>query len=277
MRTATAALSIVVGAALWFVPASASAAGCKRGSEGFERAQFGVDLGLSLGGGATAAVGRFAILQRRGRDWDLAIDRGVPENGSEASRIASDVLLWSSFAGAAAWGIYATVHCNRRYTLRRTVATPLLEVVWPFLWTYGLGEITKSFSGRPRPYTRGEEGFMDERDDYRSFWSGHTANSATMVSVTVGSALRFAKGRAGTRGGRALISAGSGLVYGLTTGVTRVVAARHHWSDILVGGFIGTGIGLLPIATEAIGRHGEGEIAIGPWLGGAGGQVGGRF
>ncbi len=284
MRLVGPIATSVVGCVLWLCPTPVQAAGCKTGSETYERAQFGMDLGLSLGGGATAAMGRFGILQRRGRDWDLAIDRGVPENGSSAARVASDVLLWGSFAVAAGWGVYATVRCNRAYTLRRSVATPLLEVVWPFLWTYGLGEVVKSFSGRPRPYTRGEEGFVDERDDYRAFWSGHTANSALMTTVTVASGLRFAQGRASKTGPRVLIAAASGLTYGLTTGVTRVVAARHHWSDILVGGVVGTGIGLLPIAAEAFGRKLDGDggndvrqVRLGPWLGGAGGQLTGRF
>lgn len=262
---------------LWAQRAEAS--GCKTGSEVYERAQFGTDLGLTLGGGAVAATGRFSILQVRRDPWVPAIDRSVPVDPTGNTEIASDVLVFSSYAAAAGWGIYVTVRCNREYTLRRSVATPLLEVAWPFLWTYGIGEVTKSFVGRPRPYTRGSEGFVDERDDFRSFFSGHTSTSAVMTALTVSSVLRFAPGKLSAPWVRAVIGGGAGLAYGLTTGSMRVLSAKHHWSDVLVGASVGASIGLLPIATERIGQRwgDDATVAVGPWPAGRGAAVQGRF
>ena len=197
----------VLAMATWGLWAQrAEASGCKTGSEVYERAQFGTDLGLTLGGGAVAATGRFSILQVRRDPWVPAIDRNVPVEPAGGTEIASDVLLFSSYAAAAGWGIYVTVRCNREYTLRRSVATPLLEVAWPFLWTYGVGEVTKSFVGRPRPYTRGSEGFVDERDDFRSFLLGAHVDlrGDDGADRLVGASLRPRKAEraVGTRGDR---------------------------------------------------------------------------
>lgn len=264
-------------ATLWAGQAAAS--GCKTGSEVYERAQFGADLGLTLGGGAVGAMGRFSILQVRRDPWVPPIDRNVPVEAAGGTETASDVLLLSSYAAAAGWGIYVTVRCNREYTLRRSVATPLLEVAWPFLWTYGVGEVTKSFAGRPRPYTRGSEGFVDERDDFRSFFSGHTSTSAVMTALTVSSVLRFAPGRLSKPWVRAVIGGAAGFGYGMTTGSMRVLSAKHHWSDVLVGATVGASIGLLPIATERIGERwgDDASVAVGPWPAGRGAAVQGRF
>lgn len=101
-----------------------------------------------------------------------------------------------------------------------------------------------------------------------------------MTTVAVGTGLRFARGRVSKPGARALIAAGSGLAYGLTTGTMRVLSAKHHWSDVMTGAAIGAGIGVLPIVTEAIGRNARPRdearrVHVGPFPGG--GRLSGRF
>jgi len=269
-----------VGASLVAPPALARAApGCKTGTAAYERAQFGMDVGLSAGAIGVSALGVYGVTQVRGDQWVPAIDSNVPVEHSRGPKIASDVLTFGSYAVAAGVAVYTTVRCRNEYTLKRSRATPLLEVFWPWMWTVGVTELTKSFSGRPRPYTRGHEGFSEDPDDYRSFFSGHTSTSTVMVTATVAASLRFSPTLSRPLP-RTLISVGSGLAYGMTAGSMRVLAAEHHWSDVLIGASVGTAIGLLPSATELFGardRDGRPSVRVGPWMHGTGATVLGRF
>lgn len=149
--------------------AKAHASGCKTSSAAHERAQFATDLGLTLGGTGVAAMGRFGVVQVRGSQWVPPIDRRVPVNGSHAADVAGEIVLYTAYAAALATATVVSVHCRHAFTLRRSLATPLLEVAWPWLWTFGVGELTKSFAGRPRPYTRGRQGLTEDRDDFGLF------------------------------------------------------------------------------------------------------------
>ncbi|MGH1348800.1 MAG: phosphatase PAP2 family protein [Nannocystales bacterium] len=168
---------------------------CRSGTPAREARQFGFDLGLSLGGASVSALGTFAIGQVEKEQWVPALDRRVPTNGSAAAEITSDVLLYGASAAAGGWVIFATATCWNRYSLHRSRVRPLLEVLWPSLWTIGLTGMTKAWSGRPRPYTRGSLGFTGADSDHQSFPSGHTSTAAVLVTVTVSSGLRLAKRR----------------------------------------------------------------------------------
>ena len=273
-------MASAVGVSLAALPALARAApGCKTGTAEYERAQFGMDVGLSAGAIGVSALGVYGVTQVRGDQWVPAIDGSVPVEHSRAPKIASDILTFGSYAVAAGVAVYTTVRCRNDYTLKRSRATPLLEVFWPWMWTVGVTELTKSFSGRPRPYTRGHSGVSDDPDDYRSFFSGHTSTSTVMVTATVAASLRFSP-RLSRPLPRILISVGSGFAYGMTAGTMRVLAAEHHWSDVLVGASVGTAIGLLPTATELFGarqRDSGPVVRVGPWVNGTGATVLGRF
>lgn len=270
-----------VGATLLMLPNVVHAAsGCKVGTASYERAQFGLDIGLSAGVVGFSALGLYGVTQVRRGQWIPAIDRNTPTERTRGPGIASDILTFGSYAMAAGVAVYATVRCRNAYTLRRSRATPLLEVFWPWMWTVGVTEFTKSFAGRPRPYTRGESGLSDDADDYRSFFSGHTSTSTAVVTAAVAAGLRFSP-RLSRPLPRILISAGSGLAYGMSAGTMRVYSAEHHWSDVLVGASVGAAIGLLPLATEWFGEGRDGEalaVRVGPWMrGGPGATVLGRF
>lgn len=279
MRLVLLTMLALVAVSLGFPSVAHASPGCKTGSAEYERAQFGLDLGLTAGSMGATAIGLYGVTQAKGGQWVPGIDRRVPVDAARGTRTASDVFTFGSYGLAVAWAAYATVRCRNEYTLKRSRATPLMELFWPWMWTVGVTEFTKSFAGRPRPYTRGSLGISDKDDDYRSFFSGHTSTASVVMTVTVSSGLRFAP-RLARPLPRILISAGAGLSYGLLSGTMRVHAARHHWSDVLVGASVGTAIGVLPIAAELFGRKHNGDprvVRVSPWPGGRGGSVSGRF
>ncbi|MBL4683543.1 MAG: phosphatase PAP2 family protein [Nannocystaceae bacterium] len=279
MRLVLLTMLALVAVSLGFPGVAQASPGCKTGSAEYERAQFGLDLGLTAGSMGASAIGLYGVTQAKGGQWVPAIDRRVPVDSARGTRTASDVFTFGAYGLAVGWAVYATVRCRNEYTLKRSRATPLMELVWPWMWTVGVTEFTKSFAGRPRPYTRGSMGISEKDDDYRSFFSGHTSTASAVMTVTVSSGLRFAP-RLARPLPRVLISAGAGLSYGFLSGIMRVQAARHHWSDVLVGASVGTAIGLLPIATELFGRKRNGELRTlraSSWPGGRGGSISGRF
>lgn len=111
------------------------------------------------------------------------------------------------------------------------------------LLTYGLTNLTKGIARRPRPFLYGTEAPAEERtkrDAARSFFSGHTAFTATALffGASVFDAYHpYSPWRPLVWGGAI---GGSALV-----GFLRMRAGKHFPTDVLVGYVVGINAGLL--------------------------------
>jgi undecaprenyl-diphosphatase len=102
--------------------------------------------------------------------------------------------------------------------------------------------LLKDSIGRRRPwsYADGEGARNLERDDIRSFPSGHS--SETFAAASVGCVTFVRRHRPRALGAVAACAPGYALA-GLTAAL-RVNAAAHFPSDVLIGAAIGTAIGI---------------------------------
>lgn len=148
-------------------------------------------------------------------------------------------------AGAATWGLAG----DGAWREGRWQAGPTLG------WAAGAGvvvaatELTKRVALRPRPYTWSDAwpeayGAHERADADHSFWSGHTAGTAYNLGYLAASWHAWGPrgpGRVpGVVAAYGLAAAGTALV-----GVARVEAGKHHVSDVLVGGLVGAGVGVV--------------------------------
>lgn len=138
-------------------------------------------------------------------------------------------------------------------------------------WAGGLGvalattQIVKTQARRPRPYTydstytapaptcRGLSG--GRRDDCWSFFSGHTNLTAFNLFYAASALDLYSTGPARRPAvavlGYTVATVGTALV-----GTARVEAGQHFWSDVIVGGVVGAGIGLAsPRLTHLVGER----------------------
>ena len=160
--------------------------------------------------------------------------RARSRSGRRAARIASDVLL-----GAVAGQLGADWVIQReRYPLLRTA---LVDGGWIAFSQIGM-HASKAGAGRQRPYVNDcllDSGYISEcnsgRGDNESFYSGHTSWSATFAGLVCARADAFDPGEeAGIRWG-AIAQCGLAVSASVATGLLRVVADRHHLSDVGVG------------------------------------------
>lgn len=106
------------------------------------------------------------------------------------------------------------------------------------------GAITESLKlavRRPRPYTAfagADPALLAEVDSEMSFPSGHTSFTATAAFTA---ARMFDIG--GATPGRAALGYGAATALTATVGTMRVVAGRHHPSDVIAGALIGGAVG----------------------------------
>ena len=101
---------------------------------------------------------------------------------------------------------------------------------------------SKLSARRPRPYTHSMPAKADPDPDDRnvSFYSGH---SSTAFTAAVAGSLLFAES-APDRASRHLVW-GLELALASATANLRVRAGKHYYSDVVVGGLVGSGIGIL--------------------------------
>lgn len=123
--------------------------------------------------------------------------------------------------------------------------------------------VLKHAVDRPRPYTMMEDPPADVQekledvDSWLSFPSGHTGLTAA-ASFSVAGVLAAE----GAPPGPVYAAAG---VLTVTAGTLRVVAGRHYPTDVLVGGLVGTTVGLaVPAlhATHPRGRRGGRDVSV---------------
>ncbi|MEZ4379740.1 MAG: phosphatase PAP2 family protein [Nannocystaceae bacterium] len=215
---------------------------------------FSVDLAVDLPIlGLTAAVAFGTEMIRDQLIWEGChacdtshlgpLDRRVLDNYNEGAKITSDVLLYGSVAVPAIVD-FADVLIHRRTIGRwgRSYAKDFAVLAEVATVNFALTNVVKFAVLRPRPYTYGLDGSdrdPTEGDAQLSFYSGHTSTAFAMATAYS----YLFQARHPTSKWRAPVWV---LSYGLasTTGVMRVVAGKHFWSDVIVGAIAGSAIGL---------------------------------
>ncbi len=252
--------TLVLLAATLFA-STASAKDCRIANASAERAAFGTDM--AIWGASGILFGASASIEPRHGDgsWIPPIDRNVPTTLDEAHNTASDLLLITGALTGFAGGFVHMGACGREGATAFAWVNPVLESFGTGMLTMGATQVTKVAAGRPRPWTHGDhDGAYFDGDEYHSFFSGHTSIAAWGYTYGVAEILRVTNL---PWWGRALVGFGTGTAGGLATGSQRVAAAKHYWSDVLVGWAVGTTIGLVPTLLDpAWDRMAERRVAV---------------
>ena len=160
------------------------------------------------------------------------IDRWVVGLDSRGAGTASDLLI----LGVAGGGLLASVSGLPGDRARGNAAMLVNTVAWTSLTT----EWTKALIHRSRPilYTAQAPGVAGDRDNRRSFPSGHTTMAFAVATSYAVMAHRQHLPHA-TRNEILLFTGAAGV------GALRVAAGRHFVTDVLGGAVLGAGIGWL--------------------------------
>lgn len=212
---------------------------------------------------ATLAVDLGANPPREAR-WDTrnhfddAIQDGLG-GGSASTRksaaTASTVLV-SLLGAAMAIDVYLL---RDEYPVEQSLVVGLTATAGNFL----LGETAKVAAGRERPYVRpcrGDPGFTGScnsgRDDNTSFLSTHASESAALAGLVCARRLHR-----GTVKWTDRLLCGTAVAASATTGILRISAEEHYFTDVLAGWGSGLVFGaLLPLVLpewSGIGAAGE--------------------
>lgn len=256
------------------------------------RVRWALDAAITAGAGVPYAVLALAVAPRAStpplplEDPKLGpVDRAAFGGYDVAAKHASDALL----IGAIAMGPIATAGLVGAQVRGQPRAARRFFAAWGGLvlihaealaLTGLVTEVIKSATRRPRPFAYYEPSDVDasERDELRedqsgpdhsrSFPSGHASLAFAAVTCT---ATTLTLALVGDRRKRGAIAAAwtIGLAIATTTATLRVVAGRHHPSDIVAGAALGAGIGIaVPLAHAALPR--TRGLAIVPQAGRAG-------
>lgn len=164
-----------------------------------------------------------------------AIDRVALRMWSPTAHRTSNVVFGVSAALALAGGIV-----NQRGD---RPLMPLAISAQSMLLTAGLTNTVKEWVRRPRPFMYNDDvplSAHDAREDFVSFWSGHTAN---LAACTFSAAYMVQHSDAATGVKTASWIAAS--VLPASVAYLRVRAGRHFPTDVFMGYVIGAGIGVL--------------------------------
>ncbi|HQG39178.1 MAG TPA: phosphatase PAP2 family protein [Chitinophagales bacterium] len=153
---------------------------------------------------------------------------------SKAAAIASDVIQITAAVSPALLFIDKDI--------RKDWKTVLPVWIETFALTSSLTMFTKEIAKRTRPYVYSDYGNGDKysKDARASFWSGHTAITA---SSTFFIAMMYNEYHPDSRW-RPLMWTGAAIVPALV-GFTRVKAGKHYWTDVLTGYAVGALVGTL--------------------------------
>ncbi len=193
--------------------------------------------GLLLNGTALLlpvdTAGAWARHSVRDRSTLPAFDRVAAFQWSPPAHRASNILFASALVASAVGPALASADDG---------AGPSLAIVGEsFLLTAGLTGVMKAIAARPRPLVFNPDAPMRERrerDAFRSFWSGHAANTA---ALTVSAAMLVDRAPVGTAV-RTATWAGA-VAVPVLMGWLRVRAGRHFPTDVLAGCAIGALVG----------------------------------
>jgi hypothetical protein len=218
-------------------------------------------LAVSVAGGAAARIfwdglGRAPCPCDAG---DLnGLDRGTAGRRDDRAATASDVLAGLALAAPFA-ADYLDVRSGGSAEGFDRDAVVMLEAA---ALSGGIDQLVKAATHRPRPLVYGlppGDPGLTETDNYRSFYSGHTA---TTFAVGIAYARTHALRHPGSDANWAVY--GGAVLVGAAVGTLRVVAGKHFPTDVLVGAVAGTAIGLLVPALHAPKPLEDGSISLAP-------------
>ena len=183
----------------------------------------------------TPPLSKFELDRLRVQDIRPALDRFAVRQTSAFAKTTSDATLYGSMA------LPLTMLAGN--TSRDNFGQVAFMYAQVFSLTYGISDLVKNTARRTRPYAYNEDAPMSlrqSRDARRSFFSGHT-------SLTAANAFFTARAYADLypeAGAKPVVWA-SAAVLPTVTGLSRVFAGKHYWTDVLVGYVVGAGVGLL--------------------------------
>lgn len=153
---------------------------------------------------------------------------------SKAAAITSDVFQYTAAVSPAFLFIDKEI--------RRDWKTVLPVWMETFALTSALTMFTKELVKRNRPYVYSEYGNGNKysKDARSSFWSGHTAVTASstfFIAMVYSDYHRNSKWKP-------LVWTGA-AVFPMLTGLLRVKAGKHYWTDVITGYAVGALVGTL--------------------------------
>jgi membrane-associated phospholipid phosphatase len=127
------------------------------------------------------------------------------------------------------------------FALPKNQQTQYIQLAVQNVWiTANITQTVKMLALRNRPYTQ-TPGFVSSKtDDHFSFFSGHSAITATAATTAILMALN--QPDMSTWGKAAAYSAG-GLA--LTTAILRIEAGKHYPSDVVTGILVGVAVAVI--------------------------------
>lgn len=158
-----------------------------------------------------------------------SFDRGAIGNNSAFARTASDIMVVGAVVCPV---IYEYINLGWSKAFWED-ATVFAEAV---LVNGGIVTMVKYLAPRPIPLAYSGQKAGDA-DGYHSFYSGHTSTTASALAAT---AMMLSL----RHGSKVWPWVGAGVLT-TTMGLLRVAGGNHFYSDIIVGGLVGTGIGIL--------------------------------
>lgn len=158
-------------------------------------------------------------------------DNGTARTLGHVGAIAIPTLAFASALGR--WGSDGT----------KAVVTDTILLAETMVISGALNQLVRHVYARPRPYMYRDPVPKSRRlgnEDWRSFYSGHTAAA---FSTATAAAYLYTVRRPDSEW-VPWVWATAGILAG-GTGISRVLAGDHFWSDVLVGGAVGAGFGML--------------------------------
>ncbi len=167
------------------------------------------------------------------------LDRRVLDNYNPAAQTTSDVFLYSTLS-APFVADFIDVMIHKRGI--RSWAKDLVVLTEVATINLAITNTIKFAVLRPRPFSYGLDGSdrdPGEGDARLSFFSGHASTTFAMASAY---GMLFQARHPRSKWRAPVWVLGYGLA--TTTGVMRVTAGKHFWSDVVVGAIAGSAIGL---------------------------------
>jgi membrane-associated phospholipid phosphatase len=207
-----------------------------------------------LTGTAASLAVATAIIEPQPRHWrgGILFDESVRDALRPSSIQARYTFRDASDVGvslATAWPILADAFLTAWWYRGRADLAQRIALVdaEAFAVAAAVQGITNTLVSRERPYGRECGGELSEQtvqcenpNRYRSFFSGHSTLAFTAAGVTC--VHHLGVGLLGPPGDAITCVAGYGVA--AATALFRVAADMHYMSDVLVGSFVGTAIGL---------------------------------